>query len=170
VDSIKSMAVDVPLVGADDFDFLPLQQRRQGENVAGVVVDDQGLCGRAAFRSKAVQPIEASAASPRKIVDDPMQEQGCFVRAAARSDCTSLKNDALGDRLDLVLFFHRQLFAGEDTTADRAGRVPPGSSRQVETGHVGEPQVEHDAVVFLLASVLAIASAPVPTAVSSMSS
>src|SRR5712671_2818121 len=87
----------------------------------------------------------------RKVGDDPMQEQRCFVQETfGRLDV--FENDAFCKSLQAGLFVAVQVLAGKDD--DRhfgKGRVGAHLLEQLETGHVRQPQVEDDAIEALIA-------------------
>ena len=89
----------------------PLQHARQGEDVAGVVIDqqhgatDEILVG-------AVEPLEHALLLDGQVGDDAMQEQRGFVEQALRR-FDPFHHDAARHGVQLGVFLRRQFAAGE---------------------------------------------------------
>jgi hypothetical protein len=123
----------------------PLEHAAEREDVARVVVDQQhSLADQILVR--AVQPLDHLLFLGRKITDDAMQKQGRFVQQPlGRFD--TLDHDATGHRMELGVFFRRQLASGKDDDRQVGQRRAVADFfEQVEAGHVGQPQVKHDAI------------------------
>ena len=131
--------------GADHFNSMALEQRGEGEDIAGVVVHHehfapvQDLVG-------AVQPLEQLLFFHRQVGHDAMEEQrGLVQQPLGRLDV--LEDDALGHGLEPHFIVVGKLLAGEDDD----GNILQGWFRlkllqQLEAAHVRQAQVEHDAV------------------------
>ena len=65
--------------GAHDFHVVIFQNRRQGKNIARVVVDHEHLAAVQNFVGR-MQPFEHLLFSLRQLIDDPVQEQSGFVK------------------------------------------------------------------------------------------
>ncbi len=123
----------------------PFEHAAQREDVARVVVDqqhrpaDQVLVG-------AVQPLDHALLVVRQVGDDAVQEQRGFVEQPLRR-FDPLDDDAARHRVQLRILLGRQFAAGEDDDRQVGERrVVAHLFEQFEAGHVGQPQVEHDAV------------------------
>ena len=123
----------------------PLEHAAQREDVAGVVVDqqhrlaDQILVG-------AVQPLEHPLLVGGQVGDDAVQEQRRLVEQPL-GQLDALDDDAARHRVQLRVLLRRQLAAGEDDDR-QVGEPPVVADRfeQLEARHVGQPQIEHDAI------------------------
>ena len=148
----------------------PLEHARQREDVARVVVDQQHGAGRPDPRRSC-----CSRSSMR-----------CF--SGGRSVTTRCRNSAVssssrsGDSTPLTTMLRAMVCSWASSSADssRPVNTTTGTSarlgvvahllQHLEAGHVGQPQIEHDAVARLLAAARSSASAPVPAVTISMSS
>ena len=131
--------------GGEHAHAAPLEHARQREDVARVVVDqqhgaaDQVLVGL-------VQPLEHALLLGRQVGDDAVQEQrGLVEQPLGRLD--ALDHDAARHGVQLGVLLGRQLAAGEHHHRHVATAVVVAHALQhLEARHVGQPQVEHDAV------------------------
>ena len=130
---------------ADHLHVVVLEQRGQGEDVARVVVDHQHFAA-AQDLVRAVQPLEHRLLLRRQVGDHAVQEQRRLVQQPL-GRLHVLEDDALGHRLELGLLVGAQVLAGEDDDRHvRQRRLGVHLLQQLEAGHVGQAQVEHDAV------------------------
>jgi hypothetical protein len=123
---------------AQDVHLLILQDRRQREDVARVVVDDEHPPA-AQHLTRAVKPLDHLPLALGKIRDDAVQEQRRLVeQALGRLDV--LEHDALRDRVQLRLFLLGELLAGEhdDGNLLQVG-LGPQLFEKLEAAHVRQP-------------------------------
>ena len=98
-----------------------------------------------------MQPVEHGLLFRGQIGDDAVQEERGLVQQALRR-FDILDDDAAGEHVQAGIFLRGKILAGEDD--DR--QLISGSRsllkllQKLESGHVGQPQVEHHAVVALL--------------------
>ena len=155
---------------ADHLHLLVLEQRGQGEDVARVVVDDQHLA--------AAQHLVASRAAARA---SPASSGGRSVTTRCRNsavssssrsgDCTSFSTMLLAIALSRACSSAvRSLPVKTTTGTSRQRRLGVHLLEQLEAGHVGQAQVEHDAVERLRRAAPPAPRRRVPTAAISMSS
>ena len=169
-------------VGLQDVDGLPavrrardlhavvLEQRRQREDVARVVVDDQHLAV-AQHLVRAVQPLEQLPLRLRQVRHDAVQEErGLVEQPLGRLHV--LEDDALRDRCAAASSSSAISSLPVKTTigTSRDGRLGLNQVEQLEAGHVRQPQIEHAAVEALRRAARSSPPAPVPTPTISMSS
>jgi hypothetical protein len=124
---------------------VPLEQARQREDVADVVVDDQHFL-RDQRLVALVEAFEHTLLRGRKIGDDAVQEERRLVEQPL-GRLHAFQNDALRHLAQLRFFVLRELATGEND--DRISRscgsfCTSRSSSNPEMS--GQPQVEHDAV------------------------
>ena len=94
------------------------------------------LCSRSSMRCL----------SGGQVGDDPVQEQRGFVEQPLRQ-FDALDDDAARHRVQLRILLGRQLAAGEhDDRQVGQRRVVADRFEQLEARHVGQPQIEHDAI------------------------
>ena len=144
--------------------------RRQREDVARVVVDDQHLAA-AQHLVRAVQPLEHLPLRLGQVGDDAVQEQrGLVEQPLGRLHV--LEHDALGHRLAAAPPRRCDSSLPVKTTTGRSRSAGVGLHpfEQLEAGHVRQPQVDDAAVERRRRAARSSASAPVPTAAISMSS
>ena len=131
--------------GAYHVHVLVFEQGCEREDVAGVVIDHQHFAAAQNFH-RAMQPFQHGLLLRRQIGDDPVEEQRSLVQQPFRRTHI-LQNDALGHRLELCLFGGGQVPTSEDDHRHgRQRRLSVHPLQQLETGHVGKTQVEHDAI------------------------
>ena len=131
--------------GADDFHLVVFEQRGQGEDVAGVVVHHQHLAA-AQHLVGVVQPLEHLLLLVGQSATTRCRNSA--VSSSSRSgDWTSLRTMLLAIVLSRALLVGGELLAGEDDDRQVVqGRLGLDLLQQLEAGHVGQAQVEHDAV------------------------
>ena len=84
-----------------------------------------------------------------QVGDDPVQEQRGLVEQPLRQ-FDALDDDAARHRVQLGILLRRQLAAGEHHHRQIGQRrVVADLFEQLEAGHVGQPQIEHDAIDLL---------------------
>ena len=88
-----------------------LENRREGEDVPGVVVDDQDL-SLAQDLIRSMEPFEELLLGLGKIGDDPVQEERRFVKQPLRG-LDVLEDDALGGGPQPFFLGLRQVLARE---------------------------------------------------------
>ena len=144
-DEIDGLA---PGGGGQDPHAPPLQHARQRENIAGIVVDqkrratDQILVRRS-------ETFEHPLLFDRQIGNNAVQEQRSFVEQPL-GQFHALDHDAARHGVQLGVFLRGQFAAGEHHDRDvREARVGPQLLQHLESGHVGQPQVEHHAIAGL---------------------
>ena len=127
----------------------PFQDAAQREDVARVVIDQKhGLADEVIIR--AVQALDHALLVVRQVGDDAVQEQRGLVQQPLRRFDT-LDDDAASNRMQLGVLFRRQLAAGEHDDRDVGERrIVADRFEELEARHVGQPQVEHDAIGRLL--------------------
>ena len=139
----------LPVVAVSTFMPRRSSTLRQREDIAGIVINKQHGAPDQIFVRR-MQPLEHFLLARRQIGDDPMQEQRGFVeQALGRFD--ALDDDAARHRVQLRILLGRQFAPGEDD--DRHGRqrfVVAHALQHLEARHVGQPQIEHDAIGGLL--------------------
>ena len=93
-----------------------------------------------------MQPLEHGLFLLRQIRDDAMEEEGGLIKQPL-GGLDVLEDDALGHRLELRLFLGRQLLASKDHHRHvRQRRFSVHFFEELEAGHVGQAEVEHNAV------------------------
>ena len=140
----------VPGVRREHLHPAPLEHAAQREDVAHVVVDDEHRLADQIFVG-AVQALEHLLLVRRQVGDHAVQEQRRLVEQAfGRLD--ALDDDAARQRVELRVLVGRELPAGEhdDGHVARALSSSLIRSQHLEARHVGQPQVEHDAVAGLV--------------------
>ena len=134
------------VVGVEDGHAEPLlERRRQGEDVADVVVDDQHARaeqGRV-VPTGALQHLPLGRGEPGLF---PVEEQGGLLEQALGRGGV-LHNDRLGERLERVFFGAGEISGGVDHHRhDGQGRVVADAIEKLVAIHLRQAEVEHDAV------------------------
>ena len=121
------------------------EQCRQGKDVAGVVVDDEHLAS-AEHVVGVVHAFEHLLLFRRQIGDNAVQEQGRLVEQTL-GGLNILKHDTLGHGLDSASSSADRSLPVKTTTgrSRRTGFVL-NLFEQFESRHIGQTQVEHDAI------------------------
>ena len=96
--------------------------------------------------SELVQPLQHALLLGRQVGHHAMQEQRGLVEQPLRR-FHALHHDAARHGVKLRVFFRRQLASGEHDHRDfRQRGVFADLLQHFEAGHVGQPEIEHDAV------------------------
>ena len=93
-----------------------------------------------------MQPLQHALLLGRQFGDDAVQEERRLVEQPL-GQFDALDHDAARDGVELRVLLGRELAAGEDDDRQVGkARILAHLLQQVEARHVGEPEVEHDAI------------------------
>ena len=123
----------------------PFQHAGQREDVAGVVVDQQrGLADQILIGT--VELLQHPLLFDRQFRDHTVQKQRRFVEQAFRQ-LHALHHDAARHGVEFRVFLGRKFPPGEHDHRNIRQRVVVADPvEHLEAAHVGQPQIEHDAI------------------------